>query len=246
MGLAASQARLLTLTSRKSRAQFESMKFSHQKLTLSRNLTELSNAYQNSLDQTKLYYDFYGVNSTDTPLTYNMLMAPSSLNDYTPTLISNSQGQIVLSSPYAAAAKAAGIPQEGLGCTPSSIMRNAFIMSLAEQGVITQGTAEAICAIGYNQGAGLGNSNLVNTISTECSYEELLDMLESECQLGNITFNGIARPPKGTDENPEYMVLFNGDKGVVYGSSSLHGSGDVTPNYCGGDMTTSTESITGV
>ena len=106
MGLAASQARLLTITSRKSRAQFESMRMSHQKLTLSRSLTEISNEYQNSLDQTKLYYDFYGVNSTDTPLTYNLLMSPSSLNDYTPTLISNNQGQIVLSSPYAAAARA--------------------------------------------------------------------------------------------------------------------------------------------
>ena len=189
MGLAASQARLLTITSRKSRAQFESMRMSHQKLTLSRSLTEISNEYQNSLDQTKLYYDFYGVNSTDTPLTYNLLMSPSSLNDYTPTLISNNQGQIVLSSPYAAAARAAGIPQEGLGCTPSSLMRNAFIMSLAEQGVITQGTAESICAIDYNQGAGLGGDNLVNTVTTTGSFEDLLKLLNGEGYTGNYSLN---------------------------------------------------------
>ena len=178
MGLAASQARLLTITSRKSRAQFESMKFSHEKLALSRNLTELSNEYQNSLDKTKLYYDFYGVNSTDIPLTYNMLMSPSSINDYTPTLISNNQGQIVLSSPYANAARAAGIPQEGLGCTPSSIMREAFMLNLAEQNVITQATASAIIGVDYNQKAGLGGDNLVNTITTTGDYEKLLSYLD--------------------------------------------------------------------
>ena len=244
MGLAASQARLLTITSRKSRAQFESMRMSHQKLALSRSLTEISNEYQNSLDQTKLYYDFYGVNSTDTPLTYNLLMSPSSLNDYTPTILTNNQGQVILSTPYAEAARAAGIPQEGLGCTPSSIMRDAFIMGLAAQGVITQGTAEAICGITYNQGAGLGSDNLVNTVQTECTYDELLNMLESECQLNNLTFSGIARPDnKGGDENPDKLVMSNGDKQVLYGGTSLWANGDVTPGYSGGDMTTATESV---
>lgn len=201
MGLAASQARLLTITSRKSRAQFESMRLSHQKLALSRNLTDLSNAYQNSLDQTKLYYDFYGVNSTDNPLTYGLLMSPSSINDYTPTLISNNQGQIVLSSPYAAAARAAGIPQEGLGCTPSSIMRNAFIMNLAEQGVITQGTAESICGVDYNQGAGLGSDNLVNTQTTTGTFEDLLELLDGNGYTGNYSLNGS-------------MMTNNGPRGV--------------------------------
>ena len=244
MGLAASQARLLTITSRKSRAQFESMRMSHQKLALSRSLTEISNEYQNSLDQTKLYYDFYGVNSTDTPLTYNLLMSPSSLNDYTPTILTNNQGQVILSTPYAEAARAAGIPQEGLGCTPSSIMRDAFIMGLAAQGVITQGTAEAICGITYNQGAGLGSDNLVNTVQTECTYDELLNMLESECQINNLTFPGIARPDnKGGDENPDKLVMSNGDKQVLYGGTSLWANGDVTPGYGGGDMTTATESV---
>ncbi len=197
MGLAASQARLLTITSRKSRAQFESMRLSHQKLALSRNLTDLSNAYQNSLDQTKLYYDFYGVNSTDNPLTYGLLMSPSSINDYTPTLISNNQGQIVLSTPYAAAAAAAGIPQEGLGCTPSSIMRDAFILNLAEQGVITQATANAINLIEYNQGAGLGRDNLVNTITETGSYEDLLALLDGGSNTANTSLSGLLLDPDG-------------------------------------------------
>ena len=213
MGLAASQARLLTITSRKSRAQFESMRMSHQKLTLSRSLTEISNEYQNSLDQTKLYYDFYGVNSTDTPLTYNMLMSPSSLNDYTPTLISNNQGQIVLSSPYAAAARAAGIPQEGLGCTPSS--------SLAEQGVITQGTAESICAIDYNQGAGLGGDNLVNTVTTTGSYQDLLNLLDGGSNTSGVTLADVDILANSTGQTISLYRSNNGSRTNVTSSEDL-------------------------
>ena len=81
MGLAASQARLLTITSRKSSAQFESMRLSHEKLALSRSLTDVSNEYQNSLKQTKLFYDFYGIGSTDNMLSYGLFMTPSYIND---------------------------------------------------------------------------------------------------------------------------------------------------------------------
>ncbi len=208
MGLAASQARLLTITSRKSRAQFESMRLSHQKLALSRNLTEISNQYQNSLDKTKLYYDFYGVNSTETPLTYNMLLSPSSINDYTPTLISNNQGQIVLSTPYAEAARAAGIPQEGLGCTPSSIMRDAFIMALAEQNIITQATANAITAVSYNPNAGLGGDNLINTIVETGTYEDLLDRLSGGGNTDGVTLEGLLLDLNGfnADKLPTVLV----------------------------------------
>ncbi len=66
MGLSAGQARLLTITARKSDCEYQSMRLSHQKIALSRELADLSNEYQNSLDQTKLIYkvsdvylDFY-------------------------------------------------------------------------------------------------------------------------------------------------------------------------------------------
>lgn len=222
MGLAASQARLLTITSRKSRAQFESMNLSHQKLALSRNLTDISNEYQNSLDQTKLYYDFYGVNSTDTPLTYNMLMAPSSINNYTPTLISNNQGQIVLSTPYAAAARDAGIPQEGLGCTPSSLMRDAFIQSLAQQGIITQATADAICAVDYNNKAGLGADNLVNTITTTGGYDDLMNFLKGENFDGKCTLDGLLDASVATDHA---MVILKGTAGNTGSYQQVNGGG---------------------
>ena len=85
MGLAAGQARLLTITGRKSDCEYESMRLSHQKLALSRQLTDLSNEYQNSLDQTKLIYDYYGTGDQSNPLSYGILMTPSTLNNYMPS-----------------------------------------------------------------------------------------------------------------------------------------------------------------
>ena len=80
MGLSAAQARLLTITARKSDCEFKSMGFSHEKIALSREMTDISNEYQNSLNLTKMVYDFYGNGDKSTPLSYNLLMTPSQLN----------------------------------------------------------------------------------------------------------------------------------------------------------------------
>ena len=69
------------------------MRLSHQKIALSRELADLSNEYQNSLDQTKLIYDYYGTGDTGTPLSYGILMTPSTLNDFMPTLLTDSLGR---------------------------------------------------------------------------------------------------------------------------------------------------------
>ena len=124
MGLAASQARLLTITSRKSDCEYQSMALSHQKIALARDMDIVSNEYQNALSKTKIVYDFYGSGDTSTPLSYNLLMNPTKLNDYIPTPVTDPSGRIILDPALAAAAEAAGIPQEGLGCTPSSDIRN--------------------------------------------------------------------------------------------------------------------------
>ena len=72
MGLSASQARLLTITARKSDCEYESMRLSHQKIALSRDMNIVSEEYQNSLDQTKLMWDFYGNDSQANDLNYNL------------------------------------------------------------------------------------------------------------------------------------------------------------------------------
>ncbi len=177
MGLAAGQARLLSITSRKADCEFQSMRLSHQKIALSRELADLSNEYQNSLDQTKLVYDYYGTGDTSTPLTYGLLMSPSTLNDYMPITVTDSSGRVTLNSKYAAAARAAGIPQEGLGTLPSESMRNAFIAGLASAGVITEKLANSIASLPYNQGAGLGGGTTVGVVTETGTLNDLADML---------------------------------------------------------------------
>ena len=143
MGLAASQARLLTITARKSDCEYKSMLLSHQKIALSRDMSRLSAEYDDAIAQTKLVYDYYG-NSEATPLTYNLMMTPSAMNNYTPLLVTDNSGRVVLDSRLAKAARDAGIPQEGLDGLPSSDLRNAFIDSLASTGYISQNTADNI------------------------------------------------------------------------------------------------------
>lgn len=176
MGLAAGQARLLTITGRKSDCEFESMRLSHQKIALARDLADISNEYQNSLNQTKLVYDYYGTGDTSTQLSYGLLMYPSALNNYMPTTITDSLGRVTLNSKYAAAARAAGIPQEGLGTLPSEDMRNAFISGLASPNVnlITEKLAETITNLPYNQGAGFGGGATVAVMTDSGNYDALI------------------------------------------------------------------------
>lgn len=205
MGLAAGQARLLTITGRKSDCEYASMKLSHQKIALSRELSDLSNEYQNSLNQTKLVYDYYGTGDETTPLSYGLLMTPSTLNDYMPTTITDALGRVTLNSKYAAAARAAGIPQEGLGTLPSEGMRNAFIEGLYTSGLLTKNTAEKILSLPYNQQAGFGGGATVAVTTTSGNINDLVDYLEENC---TNQFNFSNPIPAGDDrkswiENPD-------------------------------------------
>lgn len=179
MGLAASQARLLTITARKSDCEYQSMRYSHEKIALSRSMTDLSTEYQNSLNQTKLVYDFYGTGDETTPLSYGLMMTPSQMNGYLPILATDTSGKAVLSSQYAAAARAAGIPQEGLGCLPSSDVRNKFIQGLADSGLITSEAANVYMGIQYSQSIGMGATDLATTQVTEMTLSELIEYYET-------------------------------------------------------------------
>ncbi len=178
MGLSASQARLLTITARKSDCEYESMRLSHQKIALSRDMDVVSAEYQDAINQTKLMYDFYGNNTQVNPLSYNLLMSPSALNDYIPTTITDKGGRVVLNPALARAAKAAGIPQEGMDGLPSSEMRNAFIDGLVANDVISDIQGENIKKTTYNQMAGVGSTDLVTVNTSEASYSEFVDMLK--------------------------------------------------------------------
>ncbi len=179
MGLAAGQARLLTITARKSDCEYQSMRLSHQKIALSRELSDLSNEYQNSLNQTKLIYDYYGTGDTSNPLSYGILMNPSALNDYMPTVLTDSMGRVTLNEKYAAAARFAGIPQEGLGTLPSETMRQAFVEGLYNSGLITETLKNTIQGLPYNQAAGFGGDTTVAVQTQDVTIDELADILDS-------------------------------------------------------------------
>ena len=204
MGLAAGQARLLTITGRKSDCEFESMRLSHQKIALSRELADLSNEYQNSLDRTKLVYDYYGTGTQDTPLSYGIMMYPSALNDNMPILLTNAQGRTVLNRKYAAAARVAGIPQEGLGTLPSEDVRNKFIEGLCGQELITNNLATTLQSIQYNQAVGVGSSPLSVTQITESGNIEALFNYIAE--LGQETFftGDLMQTSKITRKNDDW------------------------------------------
>lgn len=179
MGLAASQARLLTITARKADCEFASMTLSHQKLALSRDMENVSNDYQNALSQTKLVYDYYGTGDTTMALDYDLLMTPSVYNDYYPKTVTDANNRIILNSQLAAAARAAGIPAEGLEGTPSSNVRNTFIEALAGAGVITPAKAAAIQAVTYGNTIGLGATTNVTQSFTQVTYDELIEMISA-------------------------------------------------------------------
>ena len=179
MGLAAGQARLLTITARKSDCEYQSMRLSHQKIALSRELADLSNEYQNSLNQTKLIYDYYGTGDTSTTLSYGILMTPSALNDYMPTILTDSMGRVTLNSKYAAAARFAGIPQEGLGTLPSETMRQAFVEGLYNSGLISETLKTKIQGLPYNQAAGFGGDTTIAIQTQDVTIDELAEILDS-------------------------------------------------------------------
>ena len=181
MGLAASQARLLSITARKADCEFQSMTLSHEKIALARNMERLSDEYQNALKQTKLVYDYYGSGTSQMDLTYGLLMSPSSYNDYSPKLITNAQNKVVLDSKFAAAAAVAGIPVEGYMGTPSSDVRNRFVEALVDSNIISASTGMAIQNVTYNNQVGLGNNMIASQSTMVITYEDLLNELNANC-----------------------------------------------------------------
>ena len=229
MGLAASQARLLTITARKSDCEYKSMAYSHQKIALSRDMNAISAEYEAALEQTKLVYDFYGSGDTTTPLSYSLLMTPSVLNDYMPSPITDQSGRVVLNSALAAAAEAAGIPQEGLGCTPSSDVRNAFVEGLINAGVVTTTIGRGIQAVTYNPYAGLGSSELISTSTRSITFAEFIDeyLDNIEVDFADITTN--------TEDLPNFKIYDVANSEIIiengHATDSAHSTGSTSMTF---------------
>ncbi len=106
MGLAASQARFLGITARKNSCELRSMQIAQEKLSITNKLSQASQDYQRSLDATKLVWDSeYITDGSIYDVSYDLLMSPSLLNNYSPQLLTNFRNQVVLDAQYAEAIK---------------------------------------------------------------------------------------------------------------------------------------------
>lgn len=99
MGMAASQVRLLQLTSRKNTIGRELESLSLQKNSLSRDMRRVSQNYQDALSSKTLKFTTNsGVSTID--LSYANMMRPSAMNQNNPYLLTNSRGQVLVDSNY--------------------------------------------------------------------------------------------------------------------------------------------------
>jgi len=102
MGLAASQARMLFITARKSDVEFSEMKIASDKMSLSRESEDISDAYSNSLNMRKLTFALDGsaVSTNTVDLSYELLMSPNSVNVSNQYMITDNNNRVVLSDDY--------------------------------------------------------------------------------------------------------------------------------------------------
>ncbi len=240
MGLAASQARFLAITSRKAYCEFQSMQIAQDKLSVTRDLAEISDDYQKALNQTKLVWSSTGSSDDVYNLSYGVLMTPTTLNNYNPYLITTRTGAVVLNSQLAAAAEA--ISPKGTAVTSSEEGYHTFIQALADNGAIPQSTAASIKTnLDYRKDAGYGGESLnkngayaSNIIGLSYRLQDKTISLNvgSTSAEGKNAFklkiNGVFTSP--TDENPLTIAdLLNNDVVYMYTQSKgSHNKNDTT------------------
>ena len=178
MGLAASQARFLAITSRKMNCEFESMQIAQQKLSVTREQQKAAQEYQDALTATKLVWD--ADNNCDGTgdvynLSYDLMMTPSALNEYDAFLVTDTQGRVVLSeSMFNAAVKAgvvdsSGNPIKGKQYTEKG--RNDFLEQLGAIGNIDGSVISGITNLknSYTQvgvGGDISDKKIASTMNT--------------------------------------------------------------------------------
>jgi len=205
MGLAASQARFLAITARKANCEFQSMQIAQEKLSITRELDKATTEYQSAMNATKLVWDPDGSGQNDFPLSYNLMMTPSAVNNYAPYMITSRDGKIVLDSAMAAAARAAGIPQEGMMnktitkpdpndpnktivTTLYNETYNEFINQMVKNGGMSETSAVAVRTVGLIDEVGIGAPMLDKTQASQMGINDLIayiDLTTSNSQYGS-------------------------------------------------------------
>lgn len=211
MGLAASQARFLAITSRKMNCEFESMQIAQQKLSVTREQQAAAQDYQDSLSATKLVWD--ADNNCDGTgdiynLSYGLLMTPSVLNEYDPYLITDTKGRIVLDNSMFKAAVAANVINSdgspngtfyvGKSDSTNDGSRNAFLYQLGVQNMADSSVIDSVKNLGdggYSSKAGLGGEILDKTIAGIMSTNQFINYMKTATYNADTKDGAIA----GTD-----------------------------------------------
>ncbi len=225
MGLAASQARFLAITSRKMNCEFQSMQIAQDKLSVTRDLQSAATKYQNAMNATKLVWD------TDTDevydLSYNLLMTPSALNDYNPYLITDTQGKLVLTDTmFQAAVDAKIIDKNG---DPIGVLskgaRDIFMTFLAKNGEVASSTAETVKANAYTK-SGIGGEILDKTIANVLTTNAFINKLGTKDDEGNPLFGvsvldmlGISVSDGNVDAAYDSKFCYNTYPDDIYGAN---------------------------
>lgn len=180
MGLAASQARFLAITSRKNSCEFQSMQIAQQKLSLTRELEAATQDYQEALNTTKLIWDPDGSGATPFDLSYNLLMYPSDVNDYVPWMLSRRDGKIALNSDMARAAKLAGIPEGGTNVTGQAKrdLYDAFITAMVGCGGMSETSAANCRLIGLQEQVGIGGILMNKAETSEMTITNMINYID--------------------------------------------------------------------
>lgn len=245
MGLAASQARFLAITSRKNSLEFKSMQIAQEKLSCTRELEKASQEYQEALNVTKMIWDPDGTGETPFELSYNLLMYPSEVNDYVPWMISRRDGRIALNPTMARAAKMAGIPEEGTN-NPTAEMYDAFLTAMVATGGMSEVSARYCRDIGWQPTLGIGGVLMDKTKTSEMTITNVINYIDlaagkinngtdAERQLAQqLTFT-VPRYDSSLDEsvtNPHFKESLSQKSSYlnINGNRVSNENGDVTFN----------------
>ncbi len=98
MGMAASQGRIFFLMSRESDCKFSLIRYANQKEALARDMSKVTNEYQEALNAKK--YQWSAGNSSYVDMSYSLLMSPSAMNGNTPYMITDSSDRVVVDTKY--------------------------------------------------------------------------------------------------------------------------------------------------
>lgn len=125
MGMAASQARLLLLTARKSDIESQLMFYANEKLDLTRQSSKIAQDYSEALDKQKIVWK--NDSGDEVNLSYNLLMRANSQNEDSQYILTNtSNGKVMLDSTYL---KTLGLDDAGSEGTLAARMNEATFLS---------------------------------------------------------------------------------------------------------------------